>query len=403
MNFLDILRGLPVDATLEALMTKHGLPIPAGFPWTDTPQSTQTLIEAVVQWPDEKKRNVLIGDLVASARMADTQAQQFLLQSVTHDAKLLGELVACKSDLHRAFWLFVHHPKLFDQAQNSDFLERRSSKAVQHDLDVKKRPIETDAAKAAFEKAMSKFYKDELQCGDSIESRLFERSHGVFLMSVHVKALPTVQIEFQGDSLARHVGHPSIDMVLEYSMKSGVARSVARGGARFHERFAEYFAEHILGEKVDAKRVKPAPLELGMLRNGFDVPQAIQDGFIATQLKSITLFDENEELKVECTATAKAEHKHVSDLMKARLVSEPLEGNWKIAAATIHLYYPAESGKRPKVVPIEVTSKGRLNLHKLDPVMQAQVEGYLVEIGILAKGQQLEAQEVPYIAPVVED
>lgn len=402
MNFLDVLRGLPVDATLQKLMTDHGLPVPAGYVWADTQESTTALIESVIQWPDERRRNDLIADLVACVRLADGPAQQFLMQVVMRDAQLLAELVACQGDLHRAFWLFVHHPKLFEQALDSDYLERRSPQAVQHDLEVKKRPIDTAAAKAAFEKAIAKFYKDELQCGDSIESRLFERSHGVFLMSVHVKALPTLQIEFQGKSLGRRVGHPSIDMVLEYSMKTGVARSVARGGARFHVRFAEYFAEHILGEKVDAKRIKPAALDLSMLRTGFDVPQAIQDGFIATQLKSITLFDKDEELKAEFTATAKAEHKHVSDLLRDKLLAEPLNGQWKVASATIHLYYPAEAGKRPRVVPIVVTSKGRLNLHKLDPVMQAQVEGYLVELGILSRGQRLQAQETSDLASMVE-
>ena len=44
---------------------------------------------------------------------------------------------------------------------------------------------------------------------------------------------------------------------------------------------------------------------------------------------------------------------------------------------------PPEPGRtRPKVVTIEVTSKGRLNLHKFDANMQAQLEGYLVAVGI---------------------
>lgn len=47
------------------------------------------------------------------------------------------------------------------------------------------------------------------------------------------------------------------------------------------------------------------------------------------------------------------------------------------------------------MVSIEVTSKGRLNLPKFDAKMQAQLEGYLVSVGILRKGQTLSAQEVP--------
>ena len=70
----------------------------------------------------------------------------------------------------------------------------------------------------------------------------------------------------------------------------------------------------------------------------------------------------------------------------------------------------AEPGRsRAKVVTIEVTSKGRLNLHKFDAKMQAQLEGYLVAVGILQKGQTLSAHEVPPEAdaisssPVIED
>jgi hypothetical protein len=58
--------------------------------------------------------------------------------------------------------------------------------------------------------------------------------------------------------------------------------------------------------------------------------------------------------------------------------------------------YPPEPGKtRPKVVTIEVTRKGRLNLHKFDAALQAQLEGYLVSLGILQKGQTLNPQETP--------
>ena len=67
-----------------------------------------------------------------------------------------------------------------------------------------------------------------------------------------------------------------------------------------------------------------------------------------------------------------------------------------MTAAHINLYYPPEPGKmRPKVVTIEVTRKGRLNLHKFDAEMQAQLESYLVTLGILQPGQTLSAHEVP--------
>jgi len=66
-----------------------------------------------------------------------------------------------------------------------------------------------------------------------------------------------------------------------------------------------------------------------------------------------------------------------------------------VTTAQINLYYPPEPGKaRAKVVTIEITRKGRLNLHKFDAALQSQLEGYLVALGILSKGQTLNPQDM---------
>lgn len=90
-----------------------------------------------------------------------------------------------------------------------------------------------------------------------------------------------------------------------------------------------------------------------------------------------------------------SQQRSVHELLKEKLPG-PLEGQWAVTAAQVNLYYPPEPGRtRAKVVTIEVTSKGRLNLHKFDNKLQAQLERYLVKVGILQKGQTLSAQELP--------
>ena len=101
----------------------------------------------------------------------------------------------------------------------------------------------------------------------------------------------------------------------------------------------------------------------------------------------------------------------VTELLREAFPGEdPLERGWLITAARINLYYPPEPGKaRSKVVTVEVTRRGRLNLHKFDAALQAQLEGYLVSLGILQPGQTLNAEEAPPEAdttnpqPVYED
>ena len=47
-TFVDVMLELPVDATLRDFLTTHSLPVPDGFAWDDTPETSQFLVEAVV-------------------------------------------------------------------------------------------------------------------------------------------------------------------------------------------------------------------------------------------------------------------------------------------------------------------------------------------------------------------
>ena len=51
-TWIDLLHELPVDATLRELLTSTGLAMPDDFAWTDKPDTTSTLIEALLTWPD---------------------------------------------------------------------------------------------------------------------------------------------------------------------------------------------------------------------------------------------------------------------------------------------------------------------------------------------------------------
>ena len=40
-TFVDVMLELPVDATLRDFLTTHSLPVPHGFAWDDTPETSQ--------------------------------------------------------------------------------------------------------------------------------------------------------------------------------------------------------------------------------------------------------------------------------------------------------------------------------------------------------------------------
>lgn len=395
-TFVDVLLELPVDGALLNFLTGNGLAMPDEFDWTDAPETSRALVEAIRAWPDLIARDRLVANLMASVQLGDSAGKQAMFQTVAANGAALLGLVACASDIHRSFWLYVNYPALFDRAGDVDYFERHGSQAQQHDLGVRRHPDTSDAALTGLRNCVAAFYQREMQCGDGSAAYLVERSPGIFLLTVHIKDLAMLRLEFEGANLTRRVGNPNIHMVMEYSAASGVTRSLVRGGAKYHEMLVVAFAEHILGVKIDAQRIKPPTLDLSALRLGFDVPQAVTgDGFMAVQVKTLSLFNPDSTLKIDCTATASCDHRCVTKLLQdAFPVENPLERNWAVASAHINLYYPPEPGKtRSKIITIEITRKGRLNLHKFDAKMQAQLEGYLVTLGILQHGQTLNAQE----------
>jgi hypothetical protein len=296
--------------------------------------------------------------------------------------------------MHRAFWLFVHHPDLFEQAAAIEYVDSHTQQAQQHDLGIKL-PVRRDAASmVAFCDAIKVFYQKELGCGEVCVAHLLDRTQGTQLVTVHAKDLAMMRLEFEGSLLQRRVGSPDIHMTLEYSDATGVVRTLIRGGAKYHEMLVHAFASHLLGVDISAQRIKPPTLDLSVLKVGFQVPQASDDGFVALQVKSITLMSPDTELKAQFTAMASSAHQCVTELIAEKLPRDnPLAHQWLVNAASIKLYYAPQPGKqRSPVVTVEVTRRGRLNLHKFDEKLRAQLEGYLVQIGILQESQILSAQ-----------
>lgn len=393
-TYADVLLHLPVDATLRGYLNHHGLALPDDFDWSDDTGTTTRLIDAIQQCPEPAVRDKIVAGLLVSTQLAHPRGKQAMFQIGAWHATALIGLVACQSDQHRAFWLFVHHPDLFEQAAEIEYVDSHVQQAQQHDLGVKP-PIRRDeASMKAFCEAIKAFYKIELGCGEVCVAHILDRAQGTQLVTVHAKDLAMLRLEFEGMVLTRRIGNPNIHMVLEYSETTGVTRTIIRGGAKYHEMLAQAFAEHLLGVNVSAQRIKPPTLDLTALKLGFQVPQAIDDGFVALQVKSLSLMSPDTELKAEFTAMASSEHQCVTELIAEKFPQDnPLAHHWLVSAASINLYYAPPPGKqRSPVVTVEVTRRGRLNLHKFDEKLRAQLESYLVQIGILQEKQVLSPQ-----------
>ena len=62
------------------------------------------------------------------------------------DGAVLADLAPCPSDIHRSFWLYAHHPALFERAYDFSYWEQRGPQSQQYDLGINRQPCSEDSA-----------------------------------------------------------------------------------------------------------------------------------------------------------------------------------------------------------------------------------------------------------------
>ncbi|WP_417251039.1 hypothetical protein [Castellaniella sp.] len=393
-----VLLSLPPDATMRKFLADRSVPLPVGLDWNDADTVGAAVVIAVNSWSDTAARDALLADLSRVAALSHPAGREAAYEAATlTNVAVMVQLTSKYSDLHRAFWLYIHHRGLFDQAMDLLYFDGYEPRAYRHDLGIKVLPDLSPVALDAFRVAVGDYYREKQGNGEFGVAYGMVRKSGNVLVTLHLKDLPMLRLEFHGPVLKQHVGNPDFVLAIEYCPTTGVSQSVVRGGDQYQKALLKAFAKHVLHrDHIDPQRLRPSHLDLSSLRLGFHVPEVFADGFVAARVKSITLVDAQGKTKIAASAMGRGDDESIVDLLQNNPVTAGLLGpDWTVTAAQIDLYYPPEPGKiRRKVVKIEVTYRGRINLHQYDEALKQRLESYLVTAGILDEGQTLTANVV---------
>lgn len=390
-----VLLSLPPDSTMRKFLLDRAVPLPAELNWDEAETACIEVLRAVRDWPDAAKRDGLLAELSKVYALSHPAGREAAYEAAAlQDVAVMVHLTSKLSDLHRAFWLYVHHPRLFDQATDLLYFDGYESRAQMHDLGIRAEPDMGNPALEAFRIEVGAFYQQKQGSGEHGVAYGMRRRSGNVLITLHLKDLPMLRLEFDGPRLKQHVGHPDFVSAIEYCPSTGVTQAIVTGGAPYQAALLKAFARHILHrDHVDPKRLVPPCLNLSSLRAGFQVPEALDDGFDLIRVRSLTLLDSQGKLKIVASAMGRENAECVTELLREDATTvQLLESGWTITAAQIDLYYPPEPGKvRRKRIKIEITSRGRLNLNQYDEALKGQLERYLVTAGVMQAGQTLVA------------
>jgi hypothetical protein len=389
MTWADVLLDLPVDGVLHQFFEQEGLSVPTDFEWLDTTAASRVLIELVLKTSDSGLRDQISARLTALARLDHLKGRQAMFEMAESMPDVRSRLASCRSDLHRALWLSMSYPMLYERAEALCQFDTFENLAQQYELGVKTKPDLSKHAIAALEAEVSSFYLCKQNAGQACVSFVHERESGVYFVGLRIKDLISLNLEFDGIDLIRRESSPCIAMSLDYSSRTGVARVLTRCGVEYQQCLVKAFVRHLLKVTLTLPWLPPPTLDLSKLRLGFIAPKAVIDGFTLMRVRSFTFISPDQQLRVDCCALEADVQSCVANLLTKKM-PDAIEQEWLISAAQIDLYCPPLiDGRSPRVLTVQLTSKGRLNLPRFNRVLQTQIEGYLLEAGVMQPYQTL--------------
>lgn len=381
LTFTDVLRALPADATLRRFFERHAVTLPQNLDWNDAPEVVAALRRAVAECPQTALRAHLKACLRQCGRLARPRGKKAVSRVLLYRSDVLPEMKLCQNALHRAFWLMVWHPLLFEEALALEYDARRAPPAQLHEWSPG--AMSRDAASLdAFRCAVETFYQGELRAEEVCVVRVADADQGA--VRVRVFSLPAI---LAGKELAC----PNCRMVLDYTPATGMLRTVVRAGARYHAPLAQAFARHLLGREEYKTPARPPTLNLAALA---DPVPATNSDLAMLRVQSITLLSPDTALKAEFSLMDEHGAASVTELVPGKLPHDnPLGGTWLVVAARLNLYFASHADKhQAKMVAFDITRRGRLKLRRFDEPLRARIERCLVRMGILLRKQPLLAQ-----------
>lgn len=396
ITFADVLLALPVDATMRAFFERCPLELPVELDWENPSTAVSCLLRALVECPPPALRRYVVDCLRTCARLAQPRGRRALAQLLEAQPSQLPGLEICRDALHRAFWLMVWHPTLFEAAAENEHFARRAPLAQQHDLGVCAHVRLGTEHLEAFRQAVEGFSRKKLARGERCVVRVSADGRGTVRVRVFLQLVELAQ---------RQLACPNLRMVLDYAPHSGVLRTVVVAGEEYHKPLARAFSRHLLGVEVGISGARLATLNLAALTSPSPTPVVADNELVALRVQSITVVSPDTTLRAEFSLINEEGSACVTDLVPGKLPQDnPFSSAWVVVAARLNLYFSPRQGKpRSRLVAVDITRRGRLNLHRFDEPLRAQIEQSLVRLGVLLRRQTLSTHLVTLLMAVISN
>jgi hypothetical protein len=323
------------------------------------------------------------------ASLSDVQGQRAILDAAAGVPEVLDGLRRCGDALHRSVWLFVHHQPMFQRACWLDAVQTLGYSAMHYQVG-RARPALDSATLQAMCADIRSLYWEHYRRGDRCSVRSVQQSDGVVSIVVDLEDLLPQEVK-QADmhrcmsgAVIRY-GSAAVEVRLVYVPASGHLRVFLRGEPRCHLEVMRAFARHVLRRPSEGMPAL-AELDLQALLHRLTAPDVVADGFTQARVVSMALSRGSDATRIHYQPPSwRPAAGSVREGIVRDLGFDPMRTLWQVDTVCLALRLAADRGE----IEIELAQNGRTNLYRFDHQVQARVEGYLGDIGLMDPSQML--------------
>ncbi len=248
---------------------------------------------------------------------------------------------------HRAFWVFVVHPDVFDAARQLHHVDHLHGRywRTRGGL-VTRLPDESSATRSALGEALSAYFRERQGGGEYCDVHCYHRA-GKHWFLAYPQDVPESVLGYEEGALRSRSQRPVFEVVYAFDPAAGTLDLHARGDRRMHEDLQKIYSRVVLGADLPPETLPPSPYRIDRLkRRGFPFPVDPADQIQEVRVKALRLrilgggrltFD----------AGPIRQRTDVYDLMERTLDGERLPlSNVDVDVATLQLVFAWAKGPR---------------------------------------------------------
>lgn len=246
--------------------------------------------DALLQLPEADRREIG-GHFRAVAEMARREFTPWLIRVARErDIDLVTPFRRKSCSYERAFWMFLRHPDVFEEARTLSHWERLPRRSMEKRMGLPAMdPAVTSEALEQFATAMADYYQTNQGRGDHCKIEHFLRSGHIDFFFAYPADYADVLIGYEdGGSFARKQWKPAFEVIIAFDRIAGSLELYAEGAQDVRDDLVSIFARTMLKLDVEPPRPAKPPYNLQLLlQPGLEFPTSPDDNLRWFKMRAI--------------------------------------------------------------------------------------------------------------------